>query len=75
MPYTTGFERGEIDPQFWTYGSNNSEGVIEATTTNEPKSGDYHLISRTGETGSEATNYADLHLNVAAISNIVLSVS
>lgn len=73
-PYTTSFERGEIDPQYWTTGSDNDAGVISATTDYEPQTGDYHLLSTTDDTGTPATNYADLHLNLEGIiTDIILN--
>lgn len=76
VPYTTSFETEKIDPQFWTTGTENGNGLIATTAEYEPKTGDRQLISTTNESGATSTNYADLHLDMGGITtDVILNLS
>ncbi|MCP4712552.1 MAG: hypothetical protein GY869_28335, partial [Planctomycetes bacterium] len=64
IPYTTGFESGELD-QHWTSASN-EYGRIRVLDTNSPFSGTYHTALDKGVNGGNyATNTIDLHVDLA----------
>jgi len=76
IPYTTGFEQGDIDPEFWTITKENDSGRINVTSEHAPNSGNYHLILDASETGNYGTNSADLHLKLSDnYKDIILKIS
>ncbi|MGD1846656.1 MAG: T9SS type A sorting domain-containing protein [Salibacteraceae bacterium] len=71
LPYTTSFEGG-LD-QFWTTASDNSNGRIQVTSANTPRTGSQHLTMDVTTSGTYATNSADLRLNLSGQTDVDLS--
>lgn len=71
LPYYTGFDLGKFD-QYWTSGSDVSNGVVEISTFESPVES-HHLLMYSTENGTFAKNYADLHLNLEGVSDATLT--
>ncbi|MEZ5066033.1 MAG: S8 family serine peptidase [bacterium] len=70
LPYTTGFESASLDAS-WTTAST-GPGRILVTTANTPHAGTRHLTMDSSTSNSYATNFADLHLDLAGEGNVDL---
>jgi PKD repeat protein len=70
LPYSTGFETGNLD-QHWTTASNNN-GQIRLLTSNTPHSGSYHMVMDCTVNGTYSQNEAWLHLDLAGQGDVDL---
>ncbi|MEM9025209.1 MAG: hypothetical protein AAGB22_15785, partial [Bacteroidota bacterium] len=70
IPYSTGFENG-FD-QYWSTNSSSNRGRIRISTDNGPKNGSQHMTMDVHTGGSNATNRADLHLDLSGESDVEL---
>ncbi len=71
LPYSTGFETGNLDP-FWSIKTSNPVGRIQVSNANEPHRGSYHLLMDVNSSGNYATNEAWLRLNLAGETQVDL---
>lgn len=71
LPFNDGFESGSLGPN-WT-SQEGTEGRIQVTTANGPRSGSYHLtMDDTVNGGSYSQNEAWLHLDLSGESQVDL---
>ncbi len=71
FPYSTGFETGAFENE-WDVSSSNGFGRVQVTTANTPSAGSYHMTMDVNTDDNFATNYADLYINLAGQSNVIL---
>ena len=71
FPYFTGFETGNFE-NVWARSSSNSFGRVLVTNNNTPRTGSYHMTMDVNTDGNFAANYADLFIDLAGQTNVVL---
>lgn len=71
LPYSTGFESGNVD-QYWRTYSSNGFGRVQVTSANSPYAGSYHLTMDVTTNGNFAQNESWLHLNLSGQSQVTL---
>jgi len=71
LPYSNGFESG-LD-ESWEISSNNSNGRIQVTSQNTPRTGSNHLTMDVIVNNTYSTNEAKLHLNLVDSNNPILN--
>ncbi|MDN5214042.1 DUF4347 domain-containing protein [Fulvivirgaceae bacterium BMA12] len=71
FPYSTGFETGDFGTE-WDISSSNAFGRVQVTTANTPSAGSYHMTMDVNTNNNYATNNADLYINLAGQTNVVL---
>ena len=71
VPYSTGFESGDLD-EYWSTASNNN-GRVRVLSTYTPYSGSYHLTMDCSSNGTYSTNEAWLHLDLSGEDQVDLS--
>jgi subtilisin family serine protease len=71
IPYSNGFESGALD-EFWTSASTN-DGRVRVATSNGPRSGSYQLLLDDSTSGGFSQNDVDLHVDLSAESQVLLS--
>ena len=72
FPYSTGFETGDFE-NVWIASSSNSFGRVQVTTNNTPRTGTYHMTMDVNTNDNYATNYADLYIDLAGQTDVVLN--
>ncbi len=70
LPYTTGFESGNLD-QYWCTNTENANGRVQVATGNTPR-GNYHLTMDVVASGTYSTQEATLGLKLAGKTGVVL---
>ncbi len=72
IPYTTGFELGQLDT-FWCSTSSDIGGRILVSSQNTPHNGGYHMTMDTDNIGTYSQNEATLGLKLAGETAVNLS--
>jgi PKD repeat protein len=70
LPYTTGFESGELD-QYW-FTQVTADGRVQVLSSYTPHSGVYHLVMDDATSGGYSMTEAWLRVNLAGESNVDL---
>jgi|GEM_PF-2108685 len=71
LPYSTGFEQGQLD-QFWCTHTENASGRVRVTNLNGPNSGNYHLTMDCSTSSTFSTNDATLGLDLSGQTSVRL---
>ncbi|WP_235298724.1 LamG-like jellyroll fold domain-containing protein [Portibacter marinus] len=75
VPYTTGFETGQVDERFWTTNSDSGNGRIYVTNELDAGNG-FALFMDSDTEGSNSINVADLHVDLNGIQrDLILSMT